>query len=153
MRGIKILDIRSPWQLQFVQWRPVLVDPRSWTCFMSPFWHLQFCGDSQIFGKSTNVWHTLYFGLEILHLCSQFSMLPFTVRDYSSSVGRLVKGQTTRVWCLDDTNFSLSPLPDYFWTHPASNVLKTRGGESNFLSKNTTDHALLIYQGKQCVTL
>jgi len=60
---------------------------------------------------------------------------PFKVRDYNSSVSRLANGQTTRVWCLDGTNFSLSPLPDYFWTHPASYLMKTRGGESNFLSR------------------
>jgi hypothetical protein len=50
-RGVQILGAISPWRLNFVRWRQVFVDPQYWTCFTSPFWHIEFRGSSKFFGK------------------------------------------------------------------------------------------------------
>jgi hypothetical protein len=45
-RGAQILAARSPWWLNFVQWRLICVGPTNGTCGMSPVWRLEFWGDS-----------------------------------------------------------------------------------------------------------
>jgi hypothetical protein len=50
-RGEEIPGTRSPWQLNFVQWRLIFVGPRYETFFMSPSWRLEFWDGSSIFGK------------------------------------------------------------------------------------------------------
>ena len=37
-----ILWARSQWRLNSERWRLICVDPQYWTCFLSPFWCLEF---------------------------------------------------------------------------------------------------------------
>ena len=48
-RGAQIQGARSRGGLNFVRWRRILVGPQYGTCFVSPFWWLEFSGDSGIF--------------------------------------------------------------------------------------------------------
>ena len=50
-RGAQIPGAKSPWRLHFVRWCLIFVDPQYGTCFMSPFWRLEFWGVSDFFGK------------------------------------------------------------------------------------------------------
>jgi len=45
----QILGTRSQWQLNCVQWHVIFVGPQYGTCFMSPFWCLEFWGGLYIF--------------------------------------------------------------------------------------------------------
>jgi len=59
-RGIQIPDARSPWRLNFVRWRLMLVGPQHYgTCFMSPFWRLKFWGCFPGLGKFVHPFHNL----------------------------------------------------------------------------------------------
>jgi hypothetical protein len=46
VRGVRIPVARSPWQLNFVQWRPTSLGPQCGTCVMLPIGNLKFGGDS-----------------------------------------------------------------------------------------------------------
>jgi hypothetical protein len=46
IRGAETLGTRSSQWLNFVCWRLMLVDPQYGTCLMSPFWRIEFSGDS-----------------------------------------------------------------------------------------------------------
>ena len=41
-RGAQIADTRSPGQLNFVLWLLISAGPQYGTCFMSPFWRLEY---------------------------------------------------------------------------------------------------------------
>jgi hypothetical protein len=45
-RGAQIPGARSSWWPNFVRWHLTFVGPQYGTCFMSPFWHLEFWCDS-----------------------------------------------------------------------------------------------------------
>jgi hypothetical protein len=64
-RGAQISGTWPLRRLMFLRWRLICVCPQYGTCFMSPFWRLEFWGGSQIFGKSMYI----YIYIAALWLC------------------------------------------------------------------------------------
>jgi hypothetical protein len=52
-RHAQIPGVRMPRHLNFVWWCQILVNIQYGSCFMSPFWYLEFSGASHIFGNFT----------------------------------------------------------------------------------------------------
>ena len=50
-KGEQTMGARLPWQLHFVLWCLIFMDPQYGTCFMLPFLHPEFGADLQIFEK------------------------------------------------------------------------------------------------------
>ena len=53
-RRAQIAATRPPWRLNVTRWRQVFVGRQSWTCFLSPFWRLEFWGGHSICGNSVH---------------------------------------------------------------------------------------------------
>ena len=66
-RGAQILGARSPGWLNFVRWHLTFEGPRYGTYFVSPFWHLEFCKGSSIFGKFMDSWFRVSYILPVLN--------------------------------------------------------------------------------------
>ena len=68
LQGAQFPGARSSARLSFVPWRLISVCPHYVTCFMSPFWRLEFWGGSIIFGKlCTPLWTS--WPLKMIQLC------------------------------------------------------------------------------------
>jgi hypothetical protein len=64
-RYAQILDTSSPGLLNSVWWQLIFVSPHFGTCFISPFWHLEFWAGFQVLGDLWTV--------ALKHFCARWS--------------------------------------------------------------------------------
>jgi hypothetical protein len=75
-QGCKNVGVRSPWRLNFVRRCLVFVGTQVVTCFVSPFWRLEFWGGPQTVQKFVNPWYTVTYVLWPMVPTFQTNLMP-----------------------------------------------------------------------------